>query len=193
MRRESPVAGNEFLGRLEKLLGKVPEYDRREMLYDYEEHFEIGLANGRTEREIMEELGDPHVIARDLLADYRIVKAEKTQSVSNIFQAATAAVSLSFFNLVFILGPLIGLAGVYISLCAVALVLTLSPFALLGSSFFTGFEDMTLNFFASLALFSLGLLLSIGMIYVGKFFYRVLLGYIKFNVRLVKGKGEKAA
>ncbi|MGD6877732.1 DUF1700 domain-containing protein [Bacillus infantis] len=187
------MAGNEFLARLEKLLGKVPEYDRREMLYDYEEHFEIGLANGRTEREIMEELGDPHVIARDLLADYRIVKAEKTQSVTNICQAATAAVSLSFFNLVFILGPLIGLAGVYISLCAVALVLTLSPFALLGSSFFTGFEDMTLNFFASLALFSLGLLLSIGMIYVGKFFYRVLLGYIKFNVRLVKGKGEKAA
>ncbi|WP_433745877.1 DUF1700 domain-containing protein [Falsibacillus pallidus] len=187
------MAGNEFLAKLENLLGKLPESERREMLYDYEEHFEIGLSNGRTEKEIMEELGDPHVIARDLLADYRIFKAEETRSVTNIFQAATAAVSLSFFNLVFILGPLIGLAGVYAALCAVALVLTISPFALLGSSLFNGFENIVLNLFASLALFSLGLLLCIGMIYVGKFFYRVILTYIKFNVRLVKGKGEKAA
>jgi uncharacterized membrane protein len=179
---------NAFLITLNKLLKKVPEIERAEMLYDYVEHFEVGLANGKTEKEIMAELGDPHVIARDLLATYRVELAEKDQSVSNIFKALFATISLSFFNLAFIIGPVVGIFGVYIALFLVAIILTISPIFLLFSSFFGfTFENFTVNFFGSLALFSLGLLMSIGMIYVGKFFYMSILRYIKFNIRIIKG------
>ena len=38
---------------------------------------------------------------------------------------------------------------------------------------------------------SLGVLMSIGMIYVGKFLYQMILKYVKFNIRIVKGRAEK--
>lgn len=183
---------NEFLDKLEYLLSRVPEHDRKEMLYDYQEHFEIGLANGRSQAELIAELGDPHVIARDLLADYRIVRAEKDKTPSNIGRAIIASISLSFFNLVFIIGPVAGLFGAYVALCAVSFGLTILPLAILGSYFFGySYESFFVNFFVSLTSFSLGVLMSIGMIHVGKFFYSVVLRYIKFNVKVVKG--DKAA
>ncbi|MFD2445414.1 DUF1700 domain-containing protein [Bacillus sp. CGMCC 1.16607] len=186
------MASNAFLAKLEYLLGKVPEHDRKEMLYDYEEHFEIGLANGKSEAELIAELGDPYMIARDLLADYRIGKAEQDQTPTNMFRAIVATISLSFFNLVFILGPVAGLFGAYVGLCAAAFGLTVFPIAILGSYFLGySYESFSVNFFVSLTSFSLGVLMSIGMIHVGKFFYKVVLRYIKFNVKMVKG--DKAA
>jgi uncharacterized membrane protein len=183
---------NEFLDKLEYLLSRVPEQDRKEMLYDYQEHFEIGLANGRSQAELIAELGDPHVIARDLLADYRTGRAEKDKTPSNMGRAILAAISLSFFNLIFIIGPLAGLFGAYVALCAVSFGLTILPLAILGSYFFGySYESFLVNFFVSLTSFSLGVLMSIGMIYVGKFFYSVVLRYIKFNVKVIKG--DKAA
>jgi uncharacterized membrane protein len=183
---------NEFLTKLESLLSRVPEHDRKEMLYDYEEHFAIGLENGRSQAELIAELGDPHVIARDLLADYRIGRAERDKTPSNMGRAIIATISLSFFNLVFILGPVAGLFGAYVTLCAVSFGLMVFPLAILGS-YFLGFsyETFTVNFFVSLTSFSLGVLLSIGMIHVGKFFYNVILRYIKFNAKVIKG--DKAA
>jgi uncharacterized membrane protein len=180
---------NEFLDKLEYLLSRVPEQDRKEMLYDYQEHFEIGLANGRSQAELIAELGDPHVIARDLLADYRIGKAEQDKTPSNIGRAIMATISLSFFNLLFIIAPVAGLFGAYVALCAVSFGLTILPLAILGSYFFGySYESFLVNFFVSLTSFSLGVLMSIGMIYVGKFFYNVVLRYIKFNVKVIKGE-----
>ncbi|MDZ5474031.1 DUF1700 domain-containing protein [Bacillus sp. 31A1R] len=248
---------NEFLKRLETLLSKVPESDRREMLYDYEEHFQIGLANGKSVEELTAELGDPYVIARDLLADYRVGKdevvqqteeqvqeqvqpfqeqiqpeqqpqpsqqevnskeltmdekaelaalkaalykpapiptpmgtSEPTRSTSgrSAFGSFMVGMSLLLFNLIFIVGPAAGIFAAYISICAVALVFTLSPLVLISSSFL-GFshESLAVNFFVSLALTSLGMLMGIGMMYVGKYLFKGLAGYTKLNVRMVRG------
>jgi uncharacterized membrane protein len=183
---------NDFLETLEYLLSRVPESERQEMLYDYQEHFEIGLANGKSQEELTAELGDPYVIARDLLADYQIVRAEKDKTPRNMARAIGATIGLSFFNLIFILGPVAGLFGAYIALCAVSFGLTVLPLAILGSYFFGySYESFLVNFFVSLTSFSLGMLMSIGMIYVGKFFYSVVLRYINFNVKTIKG--ERAA
>jgi len=246
---------NEFLKRLETLLSKVPENDRREMLYDYEEHFQIGLANGKSVEELTAELGDPYVIARDLLADYRVGKDEAVQQKDEVqeqiqplqeqiqpfqpqpsqqevnskeltidekaelaalkaalykpapiptpvatsepirptsgrsaFGSFMVGISLLLFNLIFIVGPAAGIFAAYISICAVALVFTLSPLVLISSSFL-GFshESLAVNFFVSLALTSLGMLMGIGMMYVGKFLFKGLAGYTKLNVRMVRG------
>ncbi|HYK71661.1 MAG TPA: DUF1700 domain-containing protein [Pseudoneobacillus sp.] len=179
---------NEFISKLESLLSRVPEHVRKEMLYDYQEHFEIGLDNGKSQKELMEELGDPHVIARDLLAEYRIGRAEKDKTPTNMFRAIMATISLSFFNLIFIIGPVAGLFGAYIALCAVSFALTVLPLVIF-TSYFLGYsyETFAVNFFVSLTSFSLGLLMSIGMIQLGKFFYNVILRYIKFNVKVIKG------
>ena len=53
----------DFMSAMEKALNKVSEVDRRDILYDYEEHFIIASENGKTEEEICLELGNPNEIA----------------------------------------------------------------------------------------------------------------------------------
>lgn len=180
------MSESRFIRELEDHLRAVPEEDRREMLYDFYEHFEFGMADGRPMEEIESELGDPAEIAKELLADYTITKAEKEKSLGNIYNAILAGLSLSFFNIIFLLGPVIGIAGVYIALCAVALVLTLAPLAFLAAPFFGG--GTALNFFVSLALCGMGLLLGAGMIKLGRLFYVWILKYIRFNITAIKGE-----
>lgn len=176
-----------FLDELSSQLKKVPEHDRREILYDFEEHFELGVQSGKTEEEIAENLGNPKVIVKDLLAEYMVSQAESDQSVKSMFHAVLAAISLSFFNIIFLLGPIVAIIGVYLALSATAIVLTLSPLVLIASLFFDGPVDILVEFFMAITFCSLGVLMSIGMIYVGKFLYQMILKYVKFNIRVVKG------
>jgi hypothetical protein len=58
---------NEFLTKLDKALADVPEGERKEILYDYEEHFRNASAAGKTEAEIINSLGAPEFIAEQYL------------------------------------------------------------------------------------------------------------------------------
>ncbi|MBK1811939.1 DUF1700 domain-containing protein [Clostridium sp. YIM B02505] len=61
----------EFMIEMERYLDKVSEAERKEILYDYEEHFRIGKENGKAEEEICMELGDPREIASSYIGDYK--------------------------------------------------------------------------------------------------------------------------
>lgn len=178
---------NEFMKKLEAYLAKVPEHDRKDMLYDFDEHFTVGIENGKTEEEVVEELGDPHLIAKDLIADYQMIRAEKGPSVPNTSRTVFATIGLSFFNLVFLLGPVIGLIGVYFSLCVTAFSFTVSPLLAVLWGIFTGFEDFMIQFFMSVTLCGIGILISIAIIHIGKFSYKIMLRYTKFNIKVMKG------
>ena len=179
----------EFLQTLERELHKLNEHERKEILYDFEEHFAAGLAEGKTEDEIAKELGNPKMIAKEILVDYRISQAESEKSVKHMFQAILATVSLSFFNFMFVLGPVLAVIAFYISLCGVAIAFVLSPIGWL-VSFLIGFGEVNAvqSFFVSIFVCGLGLILSVGLYYFGKFLYELLLKYIKFNLRIVKGE-----
>lgn len=49
----------EFLDRLKASIGALPIQDQGDILNDYEEHFRIGMENGKTEAEIADSLGSP--------------------------------------------------------------------------------------------------------------------------------------
>lgn len=106
-----------------------------------------------------------------------------------MFQAILATVSLSFFNVMFVLGPVLAVIAFYISLCGVAIAFVLSPIGWL-VSFLIGFGEVHAvhSFFVSIFVCGLGLILSVGLYYFGKFLYELLLKYIKFNLRIVKGE-----
>lgn len=61
---------NFYLNRLERLLQKVPEAERRDILQDYREHFRLAEEEGKSLDEIIHSLGDPEALAKDILADY---------------------------------------------------------------------------------------------------------------------------
>nr|WP_242069785.1 DUF4097 family beta strand repeat-containing protein [Paenibacillus dendritiformis] len=61
---------HQFLTRLEQLLGAVPEAERREIMSDFESHFQEAHEAGRSEEEIFRSLGSEQAIAGEILAQY---------------------------------------------------------------------------------------------------------------------------
>ena len=55
---------DEYISTLKRALASMPETDISEIAQDFEEHFEIGLSQGKTEHEISAELGDPTDVAK---------------------------------------------------------------------------------------------------------------------------------
>ncbi|MBU5488257.1 DUF1700 domain-containing protein [Clostridium sp. MSJ-8] len=60
----------EFLRIIEEGLEDFPTSERNDILYDYEEHFTYGRADGKTDEEIIAELGDPYEIVNQYRNGY---------------------------------------------------------------------------------------------------------------------------
>ena len=186
----------EFLGRLSELIKDIPEEEKKDILFDYEEHFRIGLEKGRKEEEIAASLGDPKIIAKQSRASCILKEAEKTTSASNIIRAIFAAIGLGFFNLVIVLGPAAGLIGILVALFAAAFAITVSGAAvlfgtLMGPVFawniyipFTAVVSIPLG----IGLTALGLLSIIGAFYLTKLFYKFSISYLKMNLQIITNR-----
>jgi uncharacterized membrane protein len=180
----------EFLSELVKNL-KVLESEKKEILSDYEEHFQIGMAEGRSESEICDALGDPSKIARNYTASALVKKAEKDHSAKSILKAIIAALGLGFFNLVVGLPLLITLITIIIVLFSVSVAIFASGFALIITSIiYPFFESLGLSIvaglFAGVGLLALGTLMIIGSSYITKWTFSGLLKYLKANINIIK-------
>lgn len=60
---------NEFIALLRAHLSALPPEEQNELLEDYEAHFEFGLQSGKTEEEIVLELGEPAELAKEALGN----------------------------------------------------------------------------------------------------------------------------
>src|SRR5699024_11011717 len=158
-----------------------------DMLEDYQEHFEMGKAEGKTEEMIADALGSPEKIAKELLAAYHLEKAEANTTTSNVLRAVWAGIGLGFFNLVIVLGPFMALVGVGIAGWVVGVTFTLTPLLVLVEWAIFPKSFVTFDLFASLALSGLGLFIITGMYYATKMVARLFVRYLKFNVSFVKG------
>lgn len=177
----------QFIKQLNSALYKLPKSERQDILQDYEEHFGIGIEEGKTEEQIASSLGSPNQIAKELLASYHLEKAEAATTAGNIFRAVWAAVGLGFFNLVIVLGPFIALIGVIMSGWITGAVFTLTPLLVLANTVINPGTTELYDLFFSLALCGLGLFMLIGMFFVTKGVNKGFIRYLKFNVSLVKG------
>ncbi|MCX7708460.1 MAG: DUF1700 domain-containing protein [Clostridia bacterium] len=187
---------HEFLTTLKNNLASMPEAEKGEILYDYEEHFRIGQEDGKSEEEIAASLGDPRFIARQFKADFSINQAATNTSAGNIFKAVLATVGLGFFNLVFVFGPFMGLVGALIVFFAAALGVTVGGLGTLLVVFlapaFPDFIAMDVSpvvaVFMSIGTTCLGLLMFIGCCYLAKFFYKGTVKYLKWNMDIITRK-----
>ncbi|MGE5509013.1 MAG: HAAS signaling domain-containing protein [Chitinophagales bacterium] len=187
----------DFLVELEQSLSGFPAGEKREILSDYEEHFRMGLAEGKTEEEIAASLGPPKTIAKGFRAEYLVEQAKTDKSAGNIMRAILAVISLSFFNLVVVLGPFMALVGVLIGLWAAVAAIVVSgvavalaaplasllPWAVMPQGG-VGFVGLLLVGFGLACLGAAG---CIGLFHLTVLFYRGMVGYLKFNLRIIKG------
>ena len=118
---------DQFLNKLDVSLKGLVFNERKDILQDYKEHFEIGLEEGKTEEEIAARLGSPSAIGKELLASYHIEKVRKDMTAGNILRAVWAVIGLGFFNLVIVLGPFFALVVIIFSLWSVALSFAVAP------------------------------------------------------------------
>lgn len=186
----------DFMYKLSLYLGGIPGEDRQDVISDFEEHFKEGLAEGRTEEEIADSLGDPKSLANQFKASILVSEAEKTTSAVNIIRAVFATLGLGFLNLVFILGPFIAIVAVLISLFASAIAIIATGitvfFASIFGPLFTQYFVIGINpavaIFGSIGVTCFGILFFVGGIYLAKLLYRLFVRYIKFNLRIITGK-----
>jgi uncharacterized membrane protein len=177
------MSKNKFLQQLNESLKPLSLKEREDILQDYEEHFSIGLQEGKTEEEIVTSLGSPNQIAKELLAGYHVEQA----TAQNVLRATWAVIGLAFFNLVIVLGPAIALAGFILSAWAIGLFFLASPILVLGEAIVHPSGFFLFNFFMSLAFCGLGYFILIGMLFVTRLAIKGFVRYLKYNVSLVKG------
>ncbi|WP_339230250.1 DUF1700 domain-containing protein [Oceanobacillus sp. FSL K6-2867] len=178
---------DQFFSKLNVSLKKLPSQEREDILQDFDEHFTIGLEEGKTEEQIAESLGSPQQIAKDLTAAYHVEKVEETITTANIFRAVWAVIGLGFFNLVIVLGPFIALAALIVAGWIAAGSFIVSPLLVLINTFMYPEIFQFFDLFFSIGLMGLGLFIAIGMYFATRAVTSGFIRYLKFNMRVVKG------
>lgn len=182
---------HEFMKEMERSLNALPREERNEILQDFEEHFAIGLAEGKNEEEIAESLGSPDQIAREMNANRYVSTANKNATFGNMMRATWAVIGLSFFNIIVVLGPFVGIAGIILSLWVASGAFIIAPLlAVLGM--LIGGSNL-FDFSASIALCGIGLLLGMLTSKLTRWTSVGFTRYLKYNMSVVKGgmKHEK--
>lgn len=189
----------QFMQAMEIHLRSMDPFERAELLADYDQHFELGLREGRLEEEIARELGQPEEIAKEVLGDrydihtpgsdafyaptYREMRSPRnsTRATRNFF----TAIGLLFLNL--ILGIPLGLTlwSVWLTLASLSL-LVLAPVAAVVDFVFLGQLDKP-EIFVAIGAFGVGILFAIASKYVFRAFKNTTLQYIQWNKNMMKG------
>ncbi|MEN1934195.1 DUF1700 domain-containing protein [Paenibacillus sp. 102] len=176
----------QFLRELSGHLRKLPEEERQDILYDYEEHFQFGLEEGKTEAEIIKGLGAPKAIAKEMLALYRFDEMKKDPSASNVTRAVMAAIGLSLLNFIIVLGPLVVIVSFIFSLWVGGVASVVAPL-LVVIKILTG-TFLWLDIFVSITFVGVGLLLCIVAYCCTKWFKNFCVGYVNWNLKMIKGE-----
>lgn len=178
---------NKFLSELKYQLRKLPQYEVDEILQDYHEYFTLAEMEGKSEQQIANGLGSPKQIAKELMATHYIEEMEKTNSLSNTMRAVWAALGLGFLNLVFILGPFIGVVGVIVGLWITGFSFIIAPILVLISAVIDLNSFRLFDLFTAIIFSGIGIFVLIGVHYFTSFVKKATIRYLKYNVSIVKG------
>lgn len=192
----------EYLKKLSKVIKKVSVDEKKDILFDYEEHFRIGMENGRTEEEISEALGDPKNVAKQIKADYMVKKAEDKPSPTSIIEALAAVAGLGLFNILIIIPSLL-LAVVIISLIlagsaviVLGILITISPFLHILLPNFNylsvkgGIVDSLIMVAVGIAVTFIGTIFVLIMSYLANKMYKIVIKLLKSNLKDIKENTE---
>ncbi|SEC35137.1 DUF1700 domain-containing protein [Paenibacillus sp. GP183] len=183
----------------------LPERERQNILSVYEELFQKAAQNGKHEEEIAQSLGYPRIPQWDgsreqqpmanLYANTNPYQGYQqpfpehyTVKQETGFKAIIASIALGFFNLVFVLGPFISICGFIFALYVASAACLISPVALIiGESLAGSWTDTQFVFFTALAVFGLGILLTVFTLWFSRLFFKLAGLYIRFNMKIIKG------
>jgi len=133
----------EYLDALKRAMGGLaPETQARTLAW-YEQRFVDGVASGRSEESIAEELGDPRKIAVTLRANAHMEAFKEKKSPTNALRMLVAGVGLLVFNL-FMAIPAAVFASLLVAVYGTALGFYVSGIAITASGL-AGANELVLN------------------------------------------------
>lgn len=191
-----------FIKKLKAGLVGLSKEEVDDVLSDYEEYFSSGLEEKRTEEDIAKSLGDPKAIAKQIKVTAKIKKAETNWSAGNITRAVLATAGLGLLNVIFILGPFMGLVGTLFGLFAAGIgmfaggVVSFIVSIIMWSdpNFASNYVNMGAHpaavLFLGISLACFGVLWTVGSGYLAKWFYILTVKYLKLNARVITGEKE---
>ncbi len=179
---------DEFMKQLAEQLRGLPPEELDEILADYEEYFEIGLLEGKTEQEIALGLGSPRTIAKDLVLNSSIAKVEHKPSLPNVFRIIGLTIGLSFLNFLLVVGPLVAIVSILFAGWVASITMIAAPIFQLAGIILDTYPASLFEIFVSIGACGLGLLLFIGMYQLSNYSMTLLIRYCKWNISIVKGR-----
>lgn len=184
---------NEFMTRLRQgLVGLNPDYIR-EVMADYETHFDDGQQSGRSEQEIAAALGDPGRLARELRAEAGFQRWENARTPGNLVGAMLALMGLATVDVIFLLPFLGAVFGIFVGFSVAVLVMVVVGFALMIAALFpglawfglTGGVEVLAMGLVGLGLVALGIGLGALFSIIVNFVARLLVQYARLHFRLI--------
>lgn len=186
------MSKKQFLSILEKYLRKLPKNEKEKILQDYEEYFMIGVGEGKTESQIVETLGSPKQLANELNAVYAINKVEEKKSIRSMFMALFSIMGLSVMNCIIIIVSLFMLLILTPFILAYIIgvpVMILSPLILIVMGFVKGFSTIGVGeVLETIKGLMIGSLLAFLGYYIAKFFFKLFIIYLRWNMSIASGK-----
>ena len=112
-----------FLSELRMGLSGLPHNEIEETIADYEAHFSEGLAAGRSEGAIVNALGDPARLARELRAEAGFRRWESERSAGSLIGAVIALLGLATLDLIFLIPFVCVVGAILLSMFVTAIAL----------------------------------------------------------------------
>lgn len=176
----------DFFMQLQDRLRGLPQEEKQNIIRIYEDLFRQAEESGKSEREIIESFGfQPPALPslKPRTGEHLMRRAESGVRV------IVASVALGLFNLMFVLGPFLGVTVSLFAMSLVAILFTFSTFwIILGTGIPTSITILLLEIFFALMLTGLGVLLGIGMWKVIAGYTKLVKRYVRLNLRLIKGE-----
>lgn len=177
-----------FLNELEQELDNLPRSERDKVMYEYEEYFFDQESEGKNEYQIIGALESPKKIGKEITAKNAIVSAEYRPNVRTIVRAIMASLGMGILSLLIILIPMIFVGIFMFILLLFSLFLTLSPVLLIINGFFNNnFSFAISNYLFAISYTGLGIVLFVFIAKLAKFVYRLILKYLRWNIKTIRG------
>jgi uncharacterized membrane protein len=184
----------EYLKIIQKEKKKINTDEKEDILSEYESYFINGYKNNKNDEEIIKELKViPVKIAKEINAVNSLHKVENKKSVKSIFSAAFSIMELSILNLILIIFSffVLLLFSPFILAYFIAVpIMIISPIILLVMGTINGFSTInTGDIIEVIKGVTLGIILVFIGYFITKFFWKLLVNYLNWNITIYK-KGK---
>lgn len=184
---------NEFLTRLERSLKHMSADEKQDILADYREHFEIGMASGKSEEQIAKALGEPEQLAKMFSAMGAAGRAHESKGVRTTLRMLGALLSFKVGGGILAAMLYFASLSAMVSLYAGATGVMLAgagTLAVMAIEIIKGYPMWAITaFFAAMMLISGGLLCCKGLSRVWRWLFGALPLLVK---RMMHWAGKKA-